>query len=173
MEPCVYKWTKKDKWLYVLSMIPFAFVFVGTAYLLATHSIYLLIIFITLYIITNIFQAGCCVGCPYQGKYCPALCGVYLGNLLSSILYRNRHFDPEFFKMNATAGESMVVIMAIYPLYWVSISGWYLVPIYLMLIAAHFLLLMATQCGKCSYRTTCPGGLAWQKCRKQLIAKKL
>ena len=22
--------------------------------------------------LTNIFQAGCCIGCPYRGKYCPA-----------------------------------------------------------------------------------------------------
>ena len=63
MELEVYKWTKKDKWLYILSMVPFVVVFVGTAYLLATYSIYLLIVFVALYIITNIFQAGCCVGC--------------------------------------------------------------------------------------------------------------
>ena len=119
MEQKVYKWTNKDKWLYILSMIPFAMVFVGTAYLLATYSIYLLIIFMVLYIITNVFQAGCCVGCPYQGKYCPALCGVYLGNLLSSILYKNRQFDLKFFKLNATAGETMVLILVLYPLYWV------------------------------------------------------
>jgi len=166
MELKVYKWTKKDKWLYILSMFPFAVVFVGTAYLLATYSIYLLIILVALYIITNVFQAGCCVGCPYQGKYCPALCGVYLGNLLSSILYKNRQFDPKFFKLNATAGETMVLVLVLYPLYWVFKTGWYLVPIYLTLIAAHFFLFMPTQCEKCSYNTTCPGGLAWHRYRR-------
>jgi hypothetical protein len=166
MELEVYKWTKKDKWLYFLSMLPFAIVFVGTAYLLATYSIYLLIIFIAMYIITNIFQAGCCVGCPYQGSYCPALCGVYLGNLLSSILYKNRKFDSKFFKLNATIGEALVFIIALYPLYWIFKSGWYFILIYLTLIASHFILFMSTQCEKCSYNTTCPGGLAWQKCRK-------
>jgi len=37
------------------------------------------------------------VGCPYRGRYCPALCGVYLGNLLSGMLYPNRQFDDQLF----------------------------------------------------------------------------
>ncbi|MBN2274751.1 MAG: hypothetical protein JXK95_10490 [Bacteroidales bacterium] len=158
-----YKWTKKDKWLYFLSMIPFLIVFIGTAYLLATYSIILLFILIALYLITNIFQAGCCIGCPYRGKYCPALCGVYLGNILSGFLYKKRQFDPKFFKLNANAGETMILIIAIFPLYWIYKTGWYLIPIYVILIAAHFILFMATQCGKCSYNTTCPAGQAWHR----------
>lgn len=167
-----YEWTNKDKWLYILSMIPFVFVFVGTAYLLATYSIYLTIILIALYIITNIFQAGCCVGCPYQGKYCPALCGVYLSNLLSGILYKNRQFDQKFFNLNAAAAETMVFILVLYPLYWVFDTNWYLTPIYLGLIAVHVILFMSTQCEKCSYNETCPGGKTWQKCSGQFRAKK-
>ena len=94
MDPKPYEWTKRDKWLYALSMIPFLIVFVGTAYLLATYSIYLAIILVVLYVITNIFQAGCCVGCPYRGRYCPALFGVYLGNLLiEGITSERPHID--------------------------------------------------------------------------------
>jgi hypothetical protein len=166
VEAKVHEWTKKDKCLYILSMIPFATVFVGTAYVLATHSVYLLIILLALYVMTCAFQAGCCVGCPYRGRYCPALCGVYLGNLLSRILYKNRQFDPRFFKLNATAGETMVLVLVLYPLYWIFHSGWHLVVIYLALIAAHFILFMPTQCDKCSYNTTCPGGRAWLRCRR-------
>lgn len=164
----IHKWTPKDKWLYVISMIPFAVVFVGTTYLLATYSLNLAIILVILYIITNIFQAGCCVGCPYQGKYCPALCGVYLGNLLSTILYKNRKFDQTFFKLNAKVAEIMVLVLVFYPVYWIYRSSWYLVLIYFGLIVAHFILFMPTQCEKCSYNTTCPGGQTWQKCRLQL-----
>ena len=163
----VYRWAKKDKWLYLISILPLAVLYVGTAYLLATNSIYLLIIFVALYVVTNIFQAGCCVGCPYQGNYCPALCGVYLGKMLSTFLYKKRQFEPKFFKLNAKAAEIMVLVMLLYPLYWIIKSGWYLVPIYLLLIAAHFMLFMPFQCEKCSYNTTCPGGRAWQRCRKQ------
>jgi hypothetical protein len=166
MKTKAYQWTRRDKQLYTLSMIPFIIVFVGTAYLLATYSIILTIILVALYLLTNIFQAGCCVGCPYQGKYCPALCGVYLGNLLSGVLYKDRQFDEKFFKRNAAAGETMVVILVLFPLYWVFQTGWYLVPIYLLLIAAHFIIFMPTQCEKCGYNTTCPGGLTWLGCRK-------
>jgi hypothetical protein len=148
-------------------MIPFLIVFIGTAYLLATYSIYLTILLVALYVLTNFFQAGCCVGCPYRGQYCPALCGVYLGNILSGILYRDRQFDAKFFKRNAAAGETMVLVLVLYPLYWVFRTGWYLVPIYLVLIASHFVLFMPTQCEKCSYNETCPGGQAWQNSRRR------
>ncbi|MBN1485659.1 MAG: hypothetical protein JXA37_13175 [Chloroflexia bacterium] len=162
-----YVWTKRDKWLYALSMAPFLTVFVGTAYLLSTYSIWLTIILIGLYVLTNVFQAGCCVGCPYRGAYCPALCGVYLGNFLSGILYKERTFEAKFFERNAAAGETMVLILILFPLYWVFRTGWYLVPIYLLLIALHFVLFMPTQCEKCGYNSTCPGGKAWTSCRNR------
>ena len=171
MEQNHYQWTKKDIWFYSLSMIPFLIVFLGTTYLLATYSITLAILLWALYILTNIFQAGCCIGCPYQGKYCPALCGVYLGNYLSGILYKDRQFDEKFFKRNAAAGETMVLIMALYPVYWVFKTHWALLIVYVVLLAAHFVLFMPTQCEKCSYNTTCPGGLVWRSCRDRLRIK--
>ena len=110
MEQKVYKWTKKDKLFYITSMFPFAIVFIGTAYLLASYSIYLLIIFVALYIITNVFQAGCCVGCPYQGKYCPALCGVYLGNWLSGILFTIITVHEIIANFNKTEANSNILV---------------------------------------------------------------
>lgn len=168
MEIKSYQWITKDKWLYYLSLIPFLVVFIGSAYLLSTYSIYLTVVLIGLYFLTNVFQAGCCIGCPYRGKYCPALFGVYLGNLLSGILYPNREFNQKFFDRNAAAGEIMVLVLALYPIYWVFKTGWYLVPIYLLLIAAHLVIFMPTQCEKCSYNETCPGGIAWRACRMWL-----
>lgn len=166
MELKPYQWTRKDKWLYILSLLPFLIMIVGTAFLLSTSSIYLVFIWVGLYILINIFQAGCCVGCPYRGRYCPAFCGVYLGNFLSGILYKNRQADKSFFKRNATAGETMLLLWMLFPLYWIYQISWYLVPIYLILFAWHAFFFMLTQCSKCSYNTTCPGGQAWQNCRK-------
>ena len=160
-----YNWTGKDKALYALSMIPFLVVFIGTVYLLHTYSLWLTVVLIGLYLLTTIFQAGCCVGCPYRGGYCPALCGVYLGNFLSGVLYGNRRFDDRFFRRNAAAGEIMVLVLILFPLYWVFITGWFLVPLYLLLIGLHFVLFMPTQCEKCGYNTTCPGGKTWLSCR--------
>ncbi|MGB2962931.1 MAG: hypothetical protein WBB69_03000 [Anaerolineales bacterium] len=171
MEIKSYQWSVKDKWLYYLSLIPFLVVFIGSGYLLSTYSIYLTIGLVGLYILTNLFQAGCCIGCPYRGKYCPALFGVYLGNLLSGILYPDREFDQKFFDRNAAAGEIMVIVLALYPIYWVFKTGWYLVPIYLLLIAAHLVTFMPTQCEKCSYNETCPGGIAWRACSLWLERK--
>lgn len=167
-----YEWTTRDKWLYAIAMVPFVVVFFGTAYLLSMYSSYLTITLIVLYLITNIFQAGCCVGCPYRGKYCPALCGVYFGNILSGILYKNRVFNVNFFKRNAMAGETMVFIIVVFPIYWIWKTNWMLIPIYLMLIGVHFLIFMSTQCEKCSYNDTCPGGQAWLNCRKHLQKEK-
>jgi hypothetical protein len=168
METNDYQWSNKDKWLYVLSMLPFVIGFVGTAYVLAAQSIIIMIVWLTLYVVTNVFQAGCCVGCPYQGKYCPALCGVYLGNFLSTIIYKNRRFDQAFFERNATAGELMLLVCVAFPLYWLFQTAWFLVPIYLFLLAAHFVIFMPTQCEKCAYNTTCPGGQSWLSCRQKL-----
>jgi hypothetical protein len=166
METGSYKWTLKDKVLYAVSMVPFLIVFIGTAYLLSTYSIYLAAVLIGMYLLTNLFQAGCCVGCPYRGGYCPALCGVYLGNILSVIIYRERCFDRHFFNRNAAAGETMLFVMILFPLYWVFLTGWYLVPVYLFLIGLHFALFMPTQCAKCGYNAICPGGVAWKRFRK-------
>ena len=60
----------------------------------------------------------------------------------------------------------MVVVLVLFPMYWVFQTAWYLVPIYLALVAAHFLIFMPTQCEKCSFNTTCPGGQTWLGCRK-------
>jgi hypothetical protein len=166
MELKPYVWTGKDKLLYALSMIPFVTVSIGTAFILLTYSIYLTIIFVGLYILVNFFQAGCCIGCPYRGEYCPAFCGVHLGNHLSRILYKDRQFDKRFFKLNETAGEIMLGVWILFPLYWLFQTGWYLVPIYLGLFVLHIVLFVPTQCAKCGYNAICPGGQAWQACRK-------
>lgn len=166
MEMKAYVWTGKDKLLYALSMFPFLILFFGTAYILATYSIYLTISSVSLYILVNFFQAGCCIGCPYRGRYCPAFCGVYLGNHLSGILYKDRQFDKRFFERNASAGEILLALWLLFPLYWLFQTGWYLVPIYLILFVLHIILFLPAQCAKCGYNTICPGGKAWQSCRQ-------
>jgi hypothetical protein len=166
-----YQWTTRDKWLYALSMVPFLVVFIGALLLLSTYSIWLSVLLVVFYLITCVFQAACCVGCPYRGKYCPALFGIYLGNILSGILYPNREFDQKFFDRNAAGGEIMVLVIALFPIYWVVTTSWWLLPIYLLLIAAHLVLFMPTQCEKCSYNETCPGGIAWRSCAAWLRNK--
>jgi len=123
-EPSHYQWTPRDKWLYWLSMIPFLVVFVGALMLLSSYSPWLALLEVVFYLITCVFQAACCIGCPYRGKYCPALFGIYLGNILSGILYPNREFDQKFFDKNAAAGEIMVLVIFLFPVYWIIRTSW-------------------------------------------------
>ena len=166
-----YQWTARDKWLYWLSMVPFVVVFVGALLLLSTYSNWLSFTLMGFYLLTCVFQAGCCIGCPYRGKYCPAIFGIYFGNILSVVLYPNKEFDQKFFDRNAAAGEVMVILVALFPIYWVAKTSWWLLPVYILLIVSHLVLFMPTQCEKCSYNETCPGGIAWRACAAFLRSK--
>lgn len=165
MEPEIYEWTWRDKRRYALALVPFVFTTVIAAIFLSKYSIWLVTSWVGLYLLINLFQAGCCVGCPYRGRYCPAIMGIYLSNWLSARIYRYRDFDPAFFQRNATAAEIALIVFLIFPLYWLWASEWMLVPIYIVLLAAHFVLFLPTQCEHCSYNETCPGGQTWLKCR--------
>ena len=133
---CRYQWTSKDRHFYFLSLILFLIPFVGAAHVLANVSIYLLLTFIGLYILVNIFQAGACVGCPYRGKFCPAIFGVYFSNVISSIIYKNRTFEQRFFNMNANLASITCIIALSFPIYWLALSGWYFAVGYLVFLTA-------------------------------------
>jgi len=163
----MYQWSKRDKFLYSAILIPFLVAFIGASYLLATVSIYLTIIFLLLYVIANFFQAGCCVGCPYQGKFCPAVFGMYLANFLSATIYKRRNFEPRFFKVNATLTEISVIIALLFPVYWLLSLNWYYLVAFLSLIVVHIVLFYPIICPKCSYNDVCPGGQVVHKLLKK------
>lgn len=163
----IYQWSKQDKLLYFISLIPFVVAFTGAAYLLATVSIFLTGIFLLLYIIINFFQAGCCIGCPYRGKYCPAFIGVYFGNILSTLIYKNRNFEPKFHKINTTLGETFCIITLLFPVYWLLLTDWRYLVIFITLIIIHIILFLPLMCPKCSYNDICPGGQAYHKLFKK------
>jgi len=161
-----YQWTGRDKFYYFLSLIPFIIGFLGAGYILATFSVYLLLLFVGLYLVANIFQAGACVGCPYRGRFCTAIFGVYLGNLISSKIYRKRSFEQHFFKINAEIASVVAIITLLLPIYWLFIYGWYYLIAYFVLTMIHIYLFYRLFCPKCSYRDTCPGGKTVTKLSK-------
>jgi len=165
MNKHVYHWTNKDKWIYAFALLPFLAASIWSAYLLGTISIYLSVAFAILYILGNIFQAGACTGCPYRGKYCPPIFGVYLGNILSTVLYKNKEIDMNFINRHAKIAEVIVYITLLFPVYWLFTLSWYYPLIYGALTILHVVLFMPTQCEKCSYNDVCPGGIAWKKCQ--------
>jgi hypothetical protein len=154
----VYLWSNQDKLLYFAVLLPFLVAFIGAAYLLTTVSVYLTVIFLLLYVMANFFQAGCCVGCPYRGKFCPAAFGMYLANFLSATIYKQRNFEPRFFRNNAILAEISVIIFFLFPIYWLMSLSWYYVVIFVILMVGHVVAFFPTMCPKCSYHDTCPGG---------------
>ncbi|WP_455277167.1 hypothetical protein [[Eubacterium] cellulosolvens] len=159
----IYQWSKKDKFLYLIALIPFLTAIVLASYFLSTVSFYLVIIFISFYIILNVFQACFCIGCPYRGRYCPSAFGVYLGNIFSSTFYKKKIFDLKFFKCNANLTTISLIIFLSFPVYWLTLINWQHLAIYLALIIAHIFLFFPTMCPKCSYNDICTGGQIAQK----------
>jgi hypothetical protein len=166
-QECTYRWTGNDKQSYFLSLTLFLIPFVGAACVLANVSIYLLLAFIGLYILANIFQAGACVGCPYRGKFCPAIFGVYFSNVISSIIYKNRTFEQRFFNVNANLASITCIVTLLFPICWLVLSGWYFAVGYLGFLAVYWFLFSSFFCLKCSYSDTCPGGRIAHKLYKK------
>jgi hypothetical protein len=154
----VYEWSRRDKVVYSVALAPFVVALVMAACLLATHAFYLTIVFLLLYLMVNFFQAGCCVGCPYRGRYCPAVFGIYLANFISARAYAGRTFDSRFFKLNADLAEAFLLAVLLFPVYWLVSSSWVYLVVYVVLILLHAGLFFPTMCVKCSYNDTCPGG---------------
>ena len=158
-----HQWSRRSRLIYAATLIPFLVAFVGVSYVLAAEAIYLVVIFLVLYAGVNFFQAGCCAGCPYRGRFCPAIFGIYLANLLSATVYKNRTFDPRFFRLNATLAEIFLAATILFPIYWLAVSNWVYVVVFLALVGLHAVTFFATICPKCAYNDTCPGGQAATK----------
>ncbi|MBN1963953.1 MAG: hypothetical protein JW910_04870 [Anaerolineae bacterium] len=154
----VYEWSTRDKVIYLLALLPFLVAFGGSVLLLGTISVVLSLVLIGLYLLGNVFQAACCVGCPYRGRYCPAFFGVYLANVLSTRFYAGRQFDLQVFKRYATFGELTVLsIFVVAGVGLATLNGWYVAAL-VGLIALHVALFLTVICPKCGYCETCPAG---------------
>ena len=163
-----YQWTKKDKFIYFLVMIPFLVAFIGSLVMMGRIAIILPIFVIILFLLTGVFQAGCCVGCPYRGKYCPAIFGIYPANIFSMWLYKNREFDQKFFNTNANMAETLLGVILILSGYFLATINWLYALAYVLLAVLHFALFMVFICPKCSYNETCPGGVFSCRLMKRL-----
>ncbi|MGD8821498.1 MAG: hypothetical protein PVG63_00210 [Anaerolineales bacterium] len=164
----VYQWTERDQRRYIVSLIPFLIAVILGAAVIWSYSWWLLAAWMGLYLLVNLFQAGCCVGCPYRGRYCPAILGITLSNWLSKTIYAEREFNASFFQRNATAAEIVLVAFMVFPLPWLVSVQWILAALYLLFLASHFVLFMPTQCEHCGYNQTCPGGQSWLRCKTLL-----
>ncbi|MBN1122258.1 MAG: hypothetical protein JXJ17_14365 [Anaerolineae bacterium] len=155
-----YEWTGRDKALYALSLVPFLIGFLGAAYLMGTISIILTVILFGLYGVVCVFMAYCCVPCPYRGRFCPALFGVYPGNMLSPVLYPKAEYSEKAYNFNVTAGEITTIVILIYMCVGLALIRWWYIPILLALTAIHIVMFYAFFCPKCGNRRLCPMGIS-------------
>lgn len=155
-----HEWTRRDRLEYVVALTPFLVAFLGALVLVATISVYWTLALVVLYLLGNFFQAGCCIGCPYRGRYCPALFGILLANWISARIYQDRQYDEKFFKRNAALAETVVVIIAVLSCTLLFTIHWLYAIVFAVLGAIHLYLFFRRICPKCGYNETCPGGRA-------------
>jgi len=153
-----YEWTRRDRLVYFSTLLPFLVAFIGAAILIATISVYWTILLLLIYVLGCFFQAGCCIGCPYRGRYCPAIFGIFLANRLSATIYSDREPDPEFFNRNAVLAASTVFVILVYCEFWLLTIHWGYAVLFFVLGAVHVALFFRNICPKCGYNETCPAG---------------
>ena len=158
----VHRWTKQDMAQHLLPAIPLLVFYAGTVYLLAASSPYLAVVFLLLWIATNVAVAGICAGCPYRGGYCPGLSQLYFAPLLSVMIYRTpakpastRSFRVPLVLLGVFGiGSYLFAFYWLFALYWPSRA--IVVLALLGLLILHMPLSFFILCPKCSYNDTCP-----------------
>ena len=116
---------------------------------------------IVLYLFTSYFQSYCCVyqDCPYIGEFCPAISGIYVGNILAKRLYSpDTPKSERKFQIYKNMGILFWFLMAFFPLYWVYQLGLYYAISYVVFHLGYYLAFSLTVCPTCAIRETCPGG---------------
>jgi len=158
-ENCGYNWTAKDRYVYFLVLLPFLVGFLGSVVLIWGIHPLLAVVLLVLYVMGNVFQAQCCIGCPYRGKFCPPIFGVYLANLFSSWWYAGQVFDKEKFERSANIAMSFLAAALLFAFYWLYTIGWLYVVAVFLLMVLHTVLMLWLICPKCGYNDTCPAGI--------------
>jgi hypothetical protein len=156
----VYQWSKQDRVLHLLPAIPLVVFYVGTAYLLAISSIYLVGIFLLLWIATNVAIAGICAGCPYRGGYCPGVSQLYFAPFLSAMMYKDKSSGTRSFRVNLALLGVFGIGSYLFAFYWLFVLYWpKRAPVVLALpglLVLHMPLSFFILCPKCGYNDTCP-----------------
>ena len=158
----VYRWTKQDMARHLLPAIPLLAFYAGTVFLLAAHSLHLAVIFLLLWMATNVAVVGICAGCPYRGGYCPGVSQLYFAPFLSALVYRTpkkpagiRSFRVTLVLLGVFGiGSYLFAFYWLFALYW---RGRAVVVLALLgLLILHMPLSFFILCPKCGYNDTCP-----------------
>ncbi|MBD3407534.1 MAG: hypothetical protein GF411_15565 [Candidatus Lokiarchaeota archaeon] len=151
---------KNRRRYYVLTAV-FLVVLVWTILYLWIINPLLSLIMIGFYLATNYFQAYCCYyqRCPYIGAFCPAISGIYLGNILANRLKKkNAEMSEKKFKLHKNLGVLSYFATLLFPIYWIYLLGLEFALLYFVFQVAHYAIFGLTVCPSCAIRDTCPGG---------------
>ena len=151
---------EKRRRYYVSTAILFLVQGLVFLYLWTINPIYSLIM-IALYLATSYFQAYCCTyqECPYIGEFCPAISGIYIGNLIANRFYsKETPKNEKKFHRHKNLGILFWLLMIFFPLYWIYVLNLYYAIFYVIFHLGYFVLFGLTICPSCAIKDTCPGG---------------
>jgi hypothetical protein len=158
----VYQWSMRDKGIHLLPAVPLLIFYVGTTLLLVQESFVLVLLFLLLWLGTNLSAIRICAGCPYRGGYCPGLCQLFIAPLISAWIIRE--------KAQTRSGRSFRVDLAmmglfgigsyLFAFYWLFVLSWKENYILVLILIGCLLLYMPLSffllCPKCGYNDVCP-----------------
>ena len=160
-----------EKRVHYLALTGVLFVVQGLVFLyLWIFTPILSFVMVALYLVTSYFQSYCCAyqDCPYVGEFCPAVSGIYVGNILAKRLYpEDTPKSERKFKTYKNLGILFWLLMAFFPLYWVYLLGLQYALGYFAFHLGYYLVFGLTICPSCAIRNTCPGGAL----QKQVLNK--
>jgi hypothetical protein len=156
----VYQWSRQDRLLHLLPAIPLIAFYIGSAYMLAGESVWLVVVILLLWVAVNVSVAGICAGCPYRGGYCPGVCQLYFAPFLSLVMYKEKGSGVRSFKVHLALLGIFGVGSYVFAFYWLFRLYWQEHPLVVLgllaLLLVHMPLSFFILCPKCGHNDTCP-----------------
>ena len=120
------------------------------------------LVYLSLYLGMCYFQAYCCAcqECPYVGEFCPAIAGIYPGNILARVKYGKGIVKSEKrLRANASLASACWGGLMLFPLPWLAKRSVSYAVGYSLVHAVYYLFHGLAVCPVCAIRDTCPGGM--------------
>ena len=158
MKKDIYYWNRNDKIKYLLVLSTWLLAVGIGMYFIALFEPWFVLVYIGSYLLLTYLQAWFyCIGCPYRGRFCPAIMNMILANFLAATLLKKKLFSEK----RCLQVELLVLVPTLLsiglPLIFIW-GNWLFTALYLCLFIGHFMLEFRLHCIKCSFRYICPGG---------------
>jgi len=146
---------------YFILTVPFLILLILVAVYLWSISFAISLVFISLFVMANLFQSYCCAyqDCPYAGGFCPAVAGIMPSGMLARLIRRKTVKKSEML-FNLFAAIAFLSLLGLigFPLFWIADLSIPLAIVYFALNIAYYIAFSLAICPACAIRKTCPGG---------------